>query len=166
MDAIITYNRKIPIYKYALGFAAIGVGLLGLFNLVIFSIVPLLFGCMMLKTEGSEIDLESKTFRETNSILGIKIGKWRPLPTIDYILVFATNENITVRALSAETTNAFPIIDLNLFYDNNKKITVYQTKSKADAFDVASHISEALLIDILDATEKGESKWLEKSKVV
>lgn len=162
MDATIRYVRKVPFWKIILGFAAIGVGVLGVILLVFFALVPLLFGCMMLKTEGSEIDLESKTFRKTTSILGFSFGKWQPLHDAEYVSVFNTTEDITVRALSAETTNSFPIIDLNIFHDQNKKLTVYKTKDVRDAFDVASHIADALLIDLLDATIKNDYKWVDK----
>ncbi|MEM5563579.1 hypothetical protein WNY78_00615 [Psychroserpens sp. AS72] len=161
MDAIIRYTRKVPIWKTILGFAAIGVGLLGLISLVYLALVPLLFGFMMLKTNGSEIDLESKTYRETDSILGVSIGKWQTLHNPEYISVFNTTEDITVRALTAETTNSFPIIVLNIFYERNKKITVYKTEDIKDAFDVASHIADALAIDLLDATVKNDYKWVD-----
>ncbi|WP_040280564.1 hypothetical protein [Psychroserpens damuponensis] len=162
MDAIIRYTRKVPIWKMILGLAAIFVGLLGIISLVYLAVVPLLFGMMMLKTEGSEIDLESKTYRKTNSILGYRIGKWQTLQNPDYISVFNTTEDITVRALTAETTNTFPIIVLNIFYDRNKKITIYKTEDIKNAFDVASHIADALSIDLLDATVKNDYKWVDK----
>ena len=162
MDATIVYVRKIPVWKIAIGFAAIAVGVLGLINLSPYGLVPLLFGVMMLKTEGSEINLESQTYRKINSVLGIKIGKWQKLKNPEYISVFNTTEDITWRVVTAETTNSFPIIDLNIFYEKNKKLTVYKTKNIKDAFDVASHIADALLIDLLDATEKGNFKWVDK----
>jgi len=144
-------------------FFAMGIGLMGLFSLQFFGLIPLLFGFMFIKTDRSEIDLNSKAYRNIKSFVGIKVVKWKPLPNIDYVSVFTTTENITVRALTAETRNAFPIIHLNLFYANNKKITIYQTKNKTDAFNVASKISKVLSIDILDATEKGDFKWIEKN---
>lgn len=163
MDTTITYIRKVPIWKVILGFAAIIIGVLGLVNLVYYALVPILFGFMMLKTEGSEINLESKTYRKVISFLGANFGTWQPLQNPEYISVFNTTEDITVRALSAETTNSFPIIILNIFYARNKKITVYKTKHIKDAFEVASHIADALLIDLLDATEKGDYKWVDKT---
>ncbi|WP_460220603.1 hypothetical protein [Psychroserpens sp. MEBiC05023] len=162
MDATIIYIRKVPFWKIVLGFAAILVGILGIVNLVYFALVPLLFGFMMLKTEGSEINLESKTYRKIISFFGVNFGAWQPLQNPEYISVFNTTEDITVRALSAETTNSFPIIVLNIFYERNKKITVYKTKRVKDAFEVASHIADALLIDLLDATKKGDYKWVDK----
>ena len=162
MDAIIKYTRKVPIWKTIIGFGAIAVGLLGLISLVYFALVPLLFGFMLLKTDGSEIDLESKTYRKTDSLLGFTIGKWQTLQNLEYISVFNTTEDITVRVLTAETTNSFPIIVLNIFYERNKKITIYKTENIKDAFDVASHIADALAIDLLDATVKNDYKWVDK----
>ncbi|MFT4781812.1 MAG: hypothetical protein ACJAUV_001921 [Flavobacteriales bacterium] len=162
MDAIIRYTRKVPVWKTIIGFAAILIGLLGLISLIYLALVPLLFGFMMLKTDGSEIDLESKTYRKTDSLLGFSIGKWQTLQNPEYISVFNTTENITVRVVTAETTNSFPVIVLNLFYERNKKITVYKTEKLKDAFDVASHIADALGIDLLDATVKNDYKWVDK----
>ena len=162
MDAIIRYSRKVPVWKVILGFAAIGIGILGLISLEVFSLVPLLFGLMMLKTEGSEIDLESKTYRKVNVLLGLKFGSWQKFQDPEYISVFNTTEDVTWRYKTAETSMTLPIIVLNVFYQKNKKITVYKTKDINDAFDVASHIADALLIDLLDATEKGDYKWVDK----
>ncbi|APY08631.1 hypothetical protein BWZ20_10095 [Winogradskyella sp. J14-2] len=166
MKAIISYTQKIPVYRVILGILLVVLSIYGFVSTRTFNgVFTFILAFVLLRTDGSEIDLESKTYRKTISVLGIKIGKWNPLPKVDYISVFATNENITVRALSAETTNTFPVIHLNLFYDNNKKITVYETKNQEDAFDVASHIADALLIDLLDATEKGDFKWVDKNKL-
>jgi hypothetical protein len=165
MNAFITYKRKVPTWKTILGFVALLIGLLGLISLIYLALVPLLFGFMMLKTDGSEIDLESKTYRKTNSLLGFTIGKWQTLQNPEYISVFNTTEDITVRAVTAETTNSFPIIALNIFYERNKKITIYKTEDIKDAYDVASHIADALAIDLLDATVKNDYKWVDKDRL-
>ena len=162
MNTIIRYTRKIPIWKYALGLAAIAVSILGIFSLNIYGLVPLVFGFMMLKTEGSEIDLTSKQYRMVTSIMGVTLGSWESLQKAEYISVFSTSETITWRYITAETTNAFPIIDLNIFFENNKKVTVYKTKTLKDAYDVALHIADTLDIDILDATEANNYKWVDK----
>ncbi|WCO01481.1 hypothetical protein [Psychroserpens ponticola] len=163
MDAIISYTRKVPIWKIILG---IGFILLSIYAILFISIlngiVFMIMSFFLIKTDGSEINLESKTYRKTYSFLGIKTGKWEPLPKVEYITVFATTEDITVRALSAETTNSKDVILLNIFYDRNKKFTAYSTTNLKDAFDVASHIANALLIDLLDATKKGDYRWVDK----
>jgi len=162
MNKIITYSRHVPVWRKIIGIILILIGIIELAFLNFLGLVPLTFAFLLLRTEGSEINLESKTYRITNSILGLKIGKWMALPEIEYVSVFATTENITVRALSAETTNSFPIVIINLFYDTNKKIEVYKSNDKQDAFNTALHFADALEIDMLDATITGDFKWMDK----
>ncbi|TXD82502.1 hypothetical protein ESY86_13670 [Subsaximicrobium wynnwilliamsii] len=162
MTKIIAYTQKLPIWHIALGILFIAGALIAFADLNIFGIVSLIFAYMLLKTEGSEIDLESKTYRKIISVLGVKIGKWQPLDQPEYISVFNTTEHITVRIVTAETTNSQPVILLNLFLQNNQKITVHRTEDAKEAFDVASHIADALNINLLDATEKGNFQWVDK----
>jgi len=117
---------------------------------------------MVLKSEGAEINLESKTYRKIIAVLGLKFGKWQPLNNPKYISVFNTTENVTLRIVTAETTNSQPIIHLNLFLEHNSKITIYKTADAKEAFDIASHIADALNIDFLDATKKGNFRWVDK----
>lgn len=163
MDAIIKYTRKVPTYKIIIGLGLLLAGIYGILYVSILNgIILWIMSFLLLKTSGSEIDLESKKYRKTQSYLGLKIGNWKPLPNLEYISIFPTTENITVRALSAETTNSRAIILLNIFYNKNKKFTAYATTNIKDAFDVASHIADALMIDLLDASTKGDYKWVNK----
>lgn len=163
MDSVIQYNRKLPVWKVIIGFAFLFISVYALIDVSIFSGLWLLtMSFVMIKTDGSEIDLQSKRYRKTNSYLGLKVGKWKTLQEPLYVSVFATKEDIALRALSAETTHSKNVIMLNLFYDKNKHFTIYHTNNLKDAFDVASHISDALLIDILDATQKGNFQWIDK----
>ena len=123
------------------------------------ALIFLVIGLGLNVSEGSEIDLSSKTYRKIHSLLGIKIGKWNQIPVFEYVSVFKTKESQTVRVVTAETTQKYDIILVNLFYDRNKHITFYKTDNKKDAFEVADHFKLALGVDILDATER-EKKWL------
>lgn len=89
----------------------------------------------------------------------LRLGKWLPIPNFEYVSVFRTKESQTVRVVTAETTQKYEIIQVNLFYNRNKHMTFYKTVNKEDAFEVANHFKLALNIDILDATET-EKKWL------
>lgn len=109
--------------------------------------------------DGSEINLSVKQYRTIKSVFGITIGNWKPLPEFEYVSVFRTKENQTVRVVTAEATSSSEIILLNLFYNRNKHITFYKTDNKEDAFKVAEHFKLALDIDILDATEN-KKRWL------
>ena len=157
---IITYLKDIPILKKIFG---ISVGITGLFILftsnILFGLMFFVIGINLVLTEGSQINLDSKTYRTVKSIFGIHFGNWKPCPEFEYVSVFLTKENQTINVISATTTLTNKIILLNLFYNQNKYFTFYKTDNKEEAFKVANHFKLALNIDILDATEK-ESKWL------
>ncbi len=157
---IISYQKDIP---FAKGFFGIVITVLGIVMLVATgSLMALIFvaiGLGLNVGEGSDINLTSKEFRTFHSLFGLKIGKWQPIPDFEYVSVFKTKESQTVRAVTAETTQKYDIILVNLFYNRNKHITFFKTTNKKEAFDVAEHFKLALDIDILDATEV-EKKWV------
>ena len=117
-------------------------------------------GLNLLSTEGTEINFIDKKYRILKSFLGIHMGTWKPCPAFEYVSVFKTTENKTVRVITAETTIGSDVILLNLFYQNNKYLTFYKTRDKEDALKVAHHFKLIFDIDILDATTN-ESKWVE-----
>lgn len=157
---IITYLKDIPFFKKVLGVIFAGFGLLALLSLnIVFGAMFIVIGLNLLSTEGSQIDLQNNTYRNVKSIFGSHFGKWKPCPQFEYVSVFKTKENQTVRVITAEATLQSDIILLNLFYKGNKHITFYKTQDKNDAFDVAEKFKSIFKIDILDATER-EKKWL------
>ena len=157
----ILYVKENLIMKKVLAIAILVLGLaIFLFENFFVGLIILIIGINLIATEGSEINLESKTYRTIKSIFGLKFGKWKPCPEFEYVSVFKTRESTEVRSHAATmATFSNEIIVLNLFYNRNKHITFYQTYKKADAFEVANHFKLAFDIDVLDATES-ESKWL------
>ncbi|EDP71066.1 hypothetical protein FBALC1_01242 [Flavobacteriales bacterium ALC-1] len=153
-----TFKRKLPIWKLILGFMALIVGVISLFS-SFKGFILIGMGIFILLVEGSEFDFKNQKYREIKSILGISIGKWKPIPNIEYVSVFRTNETTTLRSRTAEANVSNEIIKLNLFYNTNQKIEAYNTYNIDDAFKKAKEIASILNIDILDATER-ESKWL------
>jgi len=85
------------------------------------------------------------------------------LPELKYISVFATTETTKLSSLGASRNITENIIDLNLFDINNRKIEVTNTDNQEDAFEIALHIADALLIDILDATRTNDFRWVNKN---
>lgn len=157
---IITYLKDVPIMKKVFGILIMIAGLYILLTTTIFfGLLFIVIGTNMILREGSQIDLDSKTYRTMKSIFGIHFGKWKPCPNFEYISVFRTKENQTINVVSATTTFTTEIILINLFYNRNKHLTFYKTDNKEDAFKVAEHFKLALDIDILDATGS-EKKWL------
>lgn len=160
MDNIITYTKKAPVAKTIFGYALVLLGLvLFVTGDIIMGVIMIVLGVGLTTKEGSEINLTSKQYRTIRSVFGITVGSWKPIPEFEYVSVFRTKENQTVRVVTAEATTSSEVILLNLFYNRNKHITFYKTNNKEDAFKVAEHFKLALDIDILDATES-EKKWL------
>ncbi|NHN27177.1 hypothetical protein FIA58_015955 [Flavobacterium jejuense] len=160
MDSIISYKKSISFVKRFFG---VVLAVLGIITFLItgslMSLIFIIIGLGLNVAEGSEINLSAKTFRTFNSLFGVKIGSWKPIPNFEYISVFKTKENQTVRVVTAETTQKYDVILVNLFYNRNKHMTFYKTNDKKKAFEVADHFKLALEIGVLDATDK-EKKWL------
>ncbi|MEW5677507.1 hypothetical protein ABGT15_14445 [Flavobacterium enshiense] len=53
--------------------------------------------------------------------------------------------------------------ETNLWYKGNKHYKMYAFEEKQPAMDFADDVARKLNIDLLDATEKGNSKWIEKN---
>lgn len=157
MDKFV-FKRKLPVFKIILGSAALAAGLFALVSLNFRGFIIIGMGVFLLLVEGSEFDFETNKYRQIKSILGFSIGTWKPIPKIDYISVFKTNEKTTLRQTSAEANVVKEVIKLNLFYNKNKKIEAYNTYNKEDGFEKAEQIAALLNTRILDATEK-PSKW-------
>jgi len=152
------FKRKLPIWKLVLGVLALIVGAISIFS-TFKGFVLTGMGIFFLLVEGSEFDFKKQKYREIKSVLGISIGKWKPIPDIEYVSVFRTTETTTIRESSAEANVSNEIIKLNLFYNTNQKIEAYNTYNIDNAFKKAKEIASLLNVDILDATER-ESKWL------
>lgn len=153
-----TFKRKLPIWKIILGSIAIGVGIVSIFS-SFKGFISIGVGIFLLLIEGSEFDFKNQKYREVKSILGFNFGTWKPIPEIEYVSVFKTNETTTLRQLSAEANVTNEIIKLNLFYNTNQKIEAFNTYNIDEAFEKAKEIASILNVDILDATER-ETKWL------
>lgn len=152
------FKRKLPVWKLILGCIALVVGIISLLSSYQ-GFISIGVGVFLLLVEGSEFDFKNQKYREIKSVLGISFGKWKPIPDIEYLSVFRTNETTTLRQRTAEANVTNEIIKLNLFYERNKKIEAYNTYDINDAFKKAKEMASILKIDILDATER-ESKWL------
>jgi hypothetical protein len=157
----ITYLKEIPLLKKILAAALVLLGIWIFITSSIFGgLIFFTLGLNLFATEGSQINLDDKTYRTIKSVLGLQFGKWKPCPDFEYVSVFKTRETTGINAHGAMiATIQNEIILLNVFSKNNKYITFYKTDDRAAAFKVADHFKLALGIDVLDATGS-ENKWL------
>ncbi len=55
--------------------------------------------------------------------------------------------------------------EVNLWYSKNKHYKMYMFEDSQTAFEFAAQVIKKLNIDLLDATKKGNSKWIDKSQL-
>ncbi len=109
------------------------------------------------------IDFEKRVYKLQEGFLGVfKWGEFKPLPKIDYVLVFrslfAKCETCSIEE-NANNPNAY--FQVSLVYNNNRRIIVQETKNKDEAFALAREVSTGLKTKIKDsATTFGKSTWL------
>ncbi len=159
-NAIVSYTKNVSVWKLIFGLCVVFSGLTLIFyGGILFGAMFTVIGINLCVADGSELDLNNKTFRIVKSFFGIKIGVWKPIPKFEYVSVFKTKETQQVNIITASTRFTGEVILLNVFYETNKHFTFYKTTDKEDAFRVAHRLKDILEIDILDATER-EKKWL------
>jgi hypothetical protein len=69
------------------------------------------------------------------------------VPQLEYVSVFYDQKEM---------------YQVNLWYVRNKHYNMYVFEHKEDAFQFGEMVADKLNIDLLDATERGNNKWVEK----
>ncbi|KAA5827277.1 hypothetical protein FPF71_00075 [Algibacter amylolyticus] len=92
-------------------------------------------------------DFGTKLFKREKTIGIFRYGRWKPLPDLDYVSLFAVNANT---------------FEINLWHSKNKHWDLYEKYDFKDAFTIAYELSELLDISLLDATIPGDFKWVDK----
>lgn len=104
-------------------------------------------------TKSIHIDIENSKFRPTYNIGPLKIGSWQTIKNYEYVSVF-----------HQPTVGGDYIFEVNLWYDNNKHFELYEEDNYKEAFLIGYELSEQLNIDLLDATEPNNFKWVDKDE--
>lgn len=101
------------------------------------------------------INLKESKFKPSLEIGLIKLGKWKTIQNYEYISVFYN-----------PTKSESEQFEVNLWYDTNKHFELYTRNNFKDAMLVGYNISEQLDIDLLDATIRGDNKWVDKEELL
>ncbi len=109
--------------------------------------------------EGVEMELEGKRYRKVYSIFAVNFGTWKKLPPIEYVSIFKTTRKTRARVITAEAHLGTTVYRINLFYERNKHLDVYESEEKENTLEIARHIATILETPIWDATIK-EPNWL------
>lgn len=160
MENIITYLKPVSNLKKVFGAVVILFAFyILIFESILFGAFMIAFAVYLASSEGSQINLDTSTYRTIWSLFSIHFGKWKPCPDFEYISVFKGKQSQRVNGLGASTKFIEEVFLVNLFYERNKHLTFHRTFEKEDAFKVAKHFYLALGIDVLDATDR-EQKWI------
>ncbi len=86
------------------------------------------------------VDIEKRSYKIEEGLLGIfKWGSFKPLPTINYVLVFrslyAKCEACSLEENPNENPNAY--FQVSLVHHKSRRIIIRETKNKKGAFDLA-----------------------------
>ncbi|MFO0322516.1 MAG: hypothetical protein ACK504_08820 [Bacteroidota bacterium] len=109
------------------------------------------------------IDIEKRVYKLQEGLLGIfKWGTFKPLPKIDYVLVFRSLfARCEACSLDEIENNPNAYFQVSLVYNKNRKIIVEETKNKEEAFALATEVASGLKTKLRDsATVRGKSTWL------
>lgn len=96
------------------------------------------------------IDLLNLKIRPTVEIGPVKLGKWQTLKNLEYVSIFPR--------LKSDGSEAF---EVNLWYERNKHLELYERDSFEEAYRIAFKTSDYLKIDLLDSTEAHNAKWVD-----
>lgn len=97
------------------------------------------------------INLEKEKLKTEYSIGIIKINYHSTIPELEYVSVYK----------NPQTYN----IEVNLWYKGNKHFNVFNFDEEKQAFEFGLQFSNKLNIDLLDATEERNFKWVDKTKL-
>jgi hypothetical protein len=97
------------------------------------------------------INLENEKLKTQFSVGLIRINFFSKIPELEYVSIFKDTK--------AE------IFEVNLWYKGNKHFNVANFIEFQPAYDFGFLFSNKLNIDLLDATEKGNSQWIDKTKI-
>ncbi|MBU2907086.1 hypothetical protein KO529_19955 [Arenibacter algicola] len=95
-------------------------------------------------------DLKNKKYKEEYRVGPFGVGKWKALPTIEYVSVF--------RQLKANGSYTY---EVNLWLKGNKSFTIYETGDMATTFAMGESTARSLKVDLLDATVPNDFKWVD-----
>jgi hypothetical protein len=114
------------------------------------SIYCFFFGVGFSSNNTKFFNLEYKKYKNQYSVEPIKVGRWKELPLLEYVSVFK---------------NGRDIFEINLWYNRNKHFNIYNYHDPEEALEMGYYIAKQLNIKLLDATEKGNFKYLDMVKL-
>lgn len=154
-------NNYFPPQFVILGYLLIGFGIYFLIrnDWVGFIMIPvgMVFSFLIIN---QKFDLENKKYMEYYAFLGLKFGKWKDIPAIEYVTVFIERSVQGKNVVSISSYHVEKNFKIDLIISKTESISAGQEKDRSTALKKGKEIAKALDTRLLDYTEK-DSKWLE-----
>lgn len=93
-------------------------------------------------------DFNNRKYKINYCVGPIKIGQWKRFKKLEYISIFKKKSGI---------------YEINLWYNHNKHFTLFSCDDPLEGLDAGKQVAEKLEIDLWDATNPYDSKWMEKN---
>lgn len=155
------YRRDKPMSMKVLGILAALFSVGGLAFTPLFSVVLALgAGGLLLYQNGIELNFKERTYRMITAFGPQAFGTWEPLPSIKCVSVFKTQlVSSTYGRSNASITTREEVIQVNLATEQNKRIRLFETDNREEAFAFAKELAQRLDLNVWDASEK-DGKWM------
>ncbi|MCG8322480.1 MAG: hypothetical protein MI921_23480 [Cytophagales bacterium] len=137
----------------------IGTGIL-IFKSVIGFVILLAGIAIVFLHYGVLIDVEARKFKEYWGFPGLKFGKWKHLPGIEYISLTKSRFSQQIGLRAANTTMRGILYKGNLRVDGRERILVIQSTDKDKVMTQLKHLAKKLDVKLLDCTEP-ERIWVD-----
>lgn len=130
----------------------------------LFGLIALVVGLGLFFTVvGIQISFNKKLHREFVGLFGIKFGRWRAMPEIEYVTVFIEHYAQRGSVVSIDNTRQFRKVKISLIVSKTERYDAGYFNDKQKAIEAGKLIARKLNIKLLDYTGK-EPKWINLDK--
>ena len=109
------------------------------------------------------LDILNMRYKEHYWLLGLKFGKWKPIPKVDYISVFAEKMVQGKNVVSISSSHIEKNFKVDLIISSKERISASTYANKEDALDKGKELARSLKCKLLDNTS-GKAIWVDLPK--
>ena len=143
-----SFGKSFPPSLSFAGYVFWLIGVIAAFYNIYIGALFIVFGMFIALTKsGVQINIEENTYRDYNSLFGLRQGKWKFLGQYSYITLMQNREESATlsRSNRRSVTGATTYYDICLLNDNHReKLTIKRIKDRDKASDEIKKLSEQL----------------------
>jgi len=109
---------------------------------------------------GIQIDFEENKYREYLGVFQLKMGKWHPLPNLQYVTVFVGRYVEEMHMATISSTQTKSDYKINLIVSKTSRIEIGSYTDKTKAMNTGRYLAVQLQCKLLDYTS-GNAVWVE-----